>query len=200
MDTATITVTRREPADVKQREVFLSLDGERIATLLYGESVRREIEPGRHSIRAHSRLEDDRLHRRVRRTRQLPCRQPSRLGHVRHARAAGHRTAVPDVRATRLTAGDLSDSASASRHGGGSVSIYAGIAAEPPVVRCSSEGTQKQARHRHERREANQPTRRTGANEACQPGPACARHDRHDIERRHAHDRADENERKGSAW
>lgn len=56
METATITLTRRDESDIKQREVFVSLDGERLATLLFGESVTREIPAGPHRIRAHNTL------------------------------------------------------------------------------------------------------------------------------------------------
>jgi hypothetical protein len=54
--TATVTVTRRSPRDVKQRQVFVSIDGERFATLDFGESASREIPPGRHVLRAHNTL------------------------------------------------------------------------------------------------------------------------------------------------
>ena len=51
-----ITVTRSAPNDVKVRQVVVSLDGDPLATLLYGESVTREIEPGPHWLRAHNTL------------------------------------------------------------------------------------------------------------------------------------------------
>jgi hypothetical protein len=53
---AQITVERTSPGDVRQRQVVLSLDGERLATLLFGESVTREIAPGHHRLRAHNTL------------------------------------------------------------------------------------------------------------------------------------------------
>lgn len=56
MDTASITLTRRDRSDIRQREVFVSLDGARIAGLLYGEAVTREIAPGPHRLRAHNTL------------------------------------------------------------------------------------------------------------------------------------------------
>ena len=55
-ETATITLTRRDPSDIKQREVFVSLDGERIAGLLFGEAVTRQVPAGAHQIRAHNTL------------------------------------------------------------------------------------------------------------------------------------------------
>ena len=54
--TATVTVTRRSPTDVKQRQVFVSIDGERFAALSFGESASREVVPGRHVLRAHNTL------------------------------------------------------------------------------------------------------------------------------------------------
>jgi hypothetical protein len=59
MDTpapARVTVTRRHPIDVKQRQIILTLDGEPLETLLFGESVTREIAPGPHAIRANNTL------------------------------------------------------------------------------------------------------------------------------------------------
>jgi hypothetical protein len=44
-------VARTSPADVKQRQVILKLDGEPFGVLLYGETVTRAIEPGSHSLR-----------------------------------------------------------------------------------------------------------------------------------------------------
>jgi hypothetical protein len=51
-----ITVARNAPNDVKVRQVVVSLDGEPLATLLYGESVTRDVEPGPHWLRAHNTL------------------------------------------------------------------------------------------------------------------------------------------------
>lgn len=53
---ARITVARDAPGDVKVRQVVVSLAGEPFATLLYGESATREVEPGPHRIRAHNTL------------------------------------------------------------------------------------------------------------------------------------------------
>lgn len=53
---ATITITRRSPNDVKQRHIFVSLDGETIAELAYGQTISREVPPGPHVLRAHNTL------------------------------------------------------------------------------------------------------------------------------------------------
>jgi hypothetical protein len=51
-----LTIHRTSPDDVKIRQVIISLDGEKIATLLYGQSVSREILPGPHKLRANNTL------------------------------------------------------------------------------------------------------------------------------------------------
>ena len=53
---ARITVSRNAPNDVKVRQVVVSLDGEPFATLLYGDSMTRELAPGSHRVRAHNTL------------------------------------------------------------------------------------------------------------------------------------------------
>jgi hypothetical protein len=51
MSEATVVVSRTLPVDVQQRQVYVELDGERIATLLYGESITRSIAAGPHRLR-----------------------------------------------------------------------------------------------------------------------------------------------------
>ena len=53
---ARLTVERRNADDVRTRQVVLSLDGEPLATLLFGDRVTREIVPGPHRLRAHNTL------------------------------------------------------------------------------------------------------------------------------------------------
>ena len=54
--TARITVTRKDSRDVQDRQIVLSLDGEPLATLLYGKEVTREVPAGSHRLRAHNTL------------------------------------------------------------------------------------------------------------------------------------------------
>ena len=54
--TARITVTRKDPRDVQDRQIVLSLDGAPLATLLYGKEVTREVPAGSHRLRAHNTL------------------------------------------------------------------------------------------------------------------------------------------------
>jgi hypothetical protein len=53
---ATITVTRQSPDDAGFREIFISLDGERLGMLRHGESLTADVPSGLHSIRAHNTL------------------------------------------------------------------------------------------------------------------------------------------------
>jgi len=46
-----LTVTRTSPADVKQRQVIIKLDGEPFSVLLFGQSVTHPIDPGDHQLR-----------------------------------------------------------------------------------------------------------------------------------------------------
>jgi len=53
---ARITVTRKHTSDVKDRQIVVSVDGEPLATLLYGEEATREVAAGAHRLRAHNTL------------------------------------------------------------------------------------------------------------------------------------------------
>ena len=51
-----VTITRRHPEDVRDRQIVVSIDGENVATLLYGQQATREVPAGRHRLRAHNTL------------------------------------------------------------------------------------------------------------------------------------------------
>jgi hypothetical protein len=51
-----LTVTRRQPGDIGQREVFVSLDGKEFAILRHGDSITKDVEPGAHQLRMHNTL------------------------------------------------------------------------------------------------------------------------------------------------
>jgi len=53
---ATVTVTRTSEEDFKQRQMIVYFDGQKIDTLLFGDSVSRDIEPGPHSLRVSNTL------------------------------------------------------------------------------------------------------------------------------------------------
>ena len=51
-----MTVERSGADDVRTRQVVVSVDGEQMATLLFGERTSREIASGHHRLRAHNTL------------------------------------------------------------------------------------------------------------------------------------------------
>ena len=56
METVSVTVSRRSADDVRLRQLVVSVDGRNAGTLLYGESVAVEVEPGSHRLRVHNTL------------------------------------------------------------------------------------------------------------------------------------------------
>ena len=53
---AAVTITRTSQDDFGSRQLVVSLDGEPAATLLWGDSVTRELPPGPHRLRVHNTL------------------------------------------------------------------------------------------------------------------------------------------------
>jgi hypothetical protein len=53
---ASITITRTSERDFKSRQLIVWIDGERVATLLWGDSVTRDLQPGPHRIRVSNTL------------------------------------------------------------------------------------------------------------------------------------------------
>jgi hypothetical protein len=51
-----LTIHRTSDQDVRERQVIFSLDGTRIAELLYGQTFTCEIPPGAHRLRANNTL------------------------------------------------------------------------------------------------------------------------------------------------
>jgi hypothetical protein len=51
-----ITICRQSSEDAGYREIFVSLDGEPIVMLQYGETFTCEVKPGPHKLRAHNTL------------------------------------------------------------------------------------------------------------------------------------------------
>ena len=56
MSTARVTIARTSDEDARERQVIVSIDGARVATLMFGGTVTRELEPGAHRLRAHNTL------------------------------------------------------------------------------------------------------------------------------------------------
>ena len=51
-----ITICRESPSDAGYREIFVSIDGEQVAMLQFGETHTCEVRPGPHRLRAHNTL------------------------------------------------------------------------------------------------------------------------------------------------
>ena len=54
--TATLTVRRQAPDDIGYREVYVKLDGRRLAMLSYGGAMTESIEPGHHTLQVDNTL------------------------------------------------------------------------------------------------------------------------------------------------
>ena len=53
---ARLTITRTHPEDVRDRQIVVSIDGEPLATLLFGQEATREVPAGPHTLKAHNTL------------------------------------------------------------------------------------------------------------------------------------------------
>jgi hypothetical protein len=53
---ASVTITRTSDDDFKSRQINVSIDGERVATLLWGDSITKDLSPGPHRIRLNNTL------------------------------------------------------------------------------------------------------------------------------------------------
>lgn len=53
---ASVTITRTSPGDYQTRQVVASIDGIGIGTLLWGDSITCELDPGPHRVRVHNTL------------------------------------------------------------------------------------------------------------------------------------------------
>lgn len=51
-----VTITRTSNDDCQTRQLIISIDGSRVATLLYGDSFRVDLKPGRHTLRVYNTL------------------------------------------------------------------------------------------------------------------------------------------------
>ena len=53
---ARLVITRRQARDIRQRQVFIALDDQRIGDLVFGEEIVREIAPGPHTLKANNTM------------------------------------------------------------------------------------------------------------------------------------------------
>lgn len=58
---AWITLHRTAPDDVKERELYVSVDGRRLGVLTYGDEGTLAIAPGHHELRVHNTLSHKRI-------------------------------------------------------------------------------------------------------------------------------------------
>lgn len=56
MRPASVTITRAHADDFGQRQLVITLDGERLCDLLFGESISRDVSPGPHTLRVSNTL------------------------------------------------------------------------------------------------------------------------------------------------
>lgn len=56
MRPASVTIARTHASDVGLRQLVITLDGERLGDLLFGESVQRDVAPGSHCVRVSNTL------------------------------------------------------------------------------------------------------------------------------------------------
>ena len=56
MQPASVTIMRTHASDFGQRQLVITLDGERLGDLMFGETISRDIAPGRHALRVSNTL------------------------------------------------------------------------------------------------------------------------------------------------
>lgn len=56
MTPARVIIARNADEDARERQVVVSIDGQKIATLMYGDAITRDLPPGPHRLRAHNTL------------------------------------------------------------------------------------------------------------------------------------------------
>ena len=56
MKPASLIVTRNDPADFKQRQLVVWLDGNKLGDLMFGEAFTRDVHPGPHKLRVSNTL------------------------------------------------------------------------------------------------------------------------------------------------
>ena len=56
MHPASVTIARTHASDIGLRQLVITLDGERLGDLLYGDSMQRDVAPGPHRLRVSNTL------------------------------------------------------------------------------------------------------------------------------------------------
>ena len=56
MDPSSVTITRTHQSDFGQRQLIITVDGERLGDLMFGDAIRRDVAPGSHTLRVSNTL------------------------------------------------------------------------------------------------------------------------------------------------
>ncbi len=56
MNPTRLVIARTSDEDARERQVVVSIDGQKAATLMFGGTFTREVAPGTHRLRAHNTL------------------------------------------------------------------------------------------------------------------------------------------------
>lgn len=56
MDPSSVTITRTHQSDFRQRQLIITLDGEGLGDLMFGDAISRDVAPGPHTLRVSNTL------------------------------------------------------------------------------------------------------------------------------------------------
>lgn len=56
MDPSSVTIMRTHQSDFGQRQLVITLDGERLGDLMFGDAISRDVAPGPHTLRVSNTL------------------------------------------------------------------------------------------------------------------------------------------------
>ena len=56
MDPSSVTIMRTHQSDFGQRQLVITLDGERLGDLMFGDAISRDVAPGSHTLRVSNTL------------------------------------------------------------------------------------------------------------------------------------------------
>lgn len=56
MRPSSVTIARTDPSDIGLRQLVITLDGDRLGDLLFGDSMQRDVAPGPHRLRVSNTL------------------------------------------------------------------------------------------------------------------------------------------------
>ena len=56
LDPSSVTITRTHQSDFRQRQLIITLDGERLGDLMFGDAISQDVAPGPHTLRVSNTL------------------------------------------------------------------------------------------------------------------------------------------------